>query len=58
MKIKAVKLYDNGFMTQVLAFGGEGMDGIDPTVRYRSSLQNYVAWTRSTWRSRPCRRKA
>ena len=42
MKIKAVKLYENGFMTQALAFGGEGMDGIDPTVKYRSSLQNYV----------------
>ena len=47
MKVKAVKLYDNGFMTQVLAFGGEGMDGIDPTVRYRSSLQNYVIDTGS-----------
>lgn len=42
MKISAVKLYENGFMTQALACGGEGMDGIDPTVRYRSSLQNYV----------------
>lgn len=42
MKISAVKLYENGFMTQAFAFGGEGMDGIDPTVRYRSSLQNYV----------------
>ena len=40
--IKAVKLYENGFMTQALAFGGEGMDGIDPAVKYRSSLQNYV----------------
>ena len=45
MKIKAVKLYENGFMTQALAFGGEGMDGIDPTVKYRSSLQNYVIET-------------
>lgn len=42
MKIEAVKLYENGFMTQALAFGGEGMDGIDPAVRYRSSLQNYL----------------
>lgn len=42
MKISAVKLYENGFMTQALAFGGEGMDGVDPAVRYRSSLQNYV----------------
>lgn len=42
MKISAVKLYENGFMTQALAFGGEGMDGVDPAVLYRSSLQNYV----------------
>ena len=42
MKISAVKLYENGFMTQFLAMGGEGTEGIDPGVRYRSSLQNYV----------------
>ncbi len=42
MKISAVKLYENGFMSQALAFGGEGMDGVDPAVKYRSSLQNYV----------------
>ena len=47
MKIKAVKLYENGFMSQALAFGGEGMDGIDPAVRYRSSLQNYLIDTGS-----------
>ena len=47
MEIKAVKLYENGFMTQALAFGGEGMEGIDPTVRYRSSLQNYLIDTGS-----------
>ena len=47
MKISAVKLYENGFMTQVLAFGGEGMEGIDPAVKYRSSLQNYVIDTGS-----------
>ena len=47
MEIKAVKLYENGFMTQALAFGGEGMDGIDPTVRYRSSLQNFLIDTGS-----------
>ena len=47
MKIKAVKLYDNGFMTQALAFGGEGKDGVDPAVKYRSSLQNYVIDTGS-----------
>ena len=42
MKIKAVKLFENGFMTQAFALGGEGMDGIDPCARYRSSLQNYL----------------
>ncbi len=47
MKIEAVKLYENGFMTQAFAFGGEGTDGIDPAVRYRSSLQNFVIDTGS-----------
>ena len=42
MKIQAVKLYENGFMTQFLAMGGEGAAGLDPTVKYRSSLQNYL----------------
>ncbi len=43
MIIKAVKLYENGFMTQPFAFGGEeGMEKFDPSVKYRSSLQNYV----------------
>ena len=42
IRIKAVKLYDNGFMAQPFAMGGEGTDGMDPAVRYRSSLQNYV----------------
>ncbi|MBO7681111.1 MAG: rubredoxin [Thermoguttaceae bacterium] len=43
MKIKAVKLYENGFMTRPFALGGEeGMDKFDATVRYRSSLQNYL----------------
>ncbi|MBR1560663.1 MAG: MBL fold metallo-hydrolase [Clostridia bacterium] len=47
MVIKAVKLYENGFMLQPFAMGGEGMEGLDPTVRYRSSLQNYVIDTGS-----------
>lgn len=47
MKISAVKLYENGFMSQALAFGGEGMEGVDPSVKYRSSLQNYVIDTGS-----------
>ncbi len=42
MIIKAVKLYEHGFMTQPFAFGGEGMEGTDPSTRYRSSLQNYL----------------
>ena len=48
MKITAVKLYENGFMTQPFALGGEeGMDKFDAGVRYRSSLQNYVIDTGS-----------
>ena len=43
MIIKAVKLYENGFMTQPFALGGEdGVEKFDPAVKYRSSLQNYV----------------
>jgi len=41
MRFAAVRLYDNGFMTQPFAFGGDGTD-LDPSVRYRSSLQNFV----------------
>ena len=40
--IKAVRLYENGYMLQPFAMGGEGVEGLDPAVRYRSSLQNYV----------------
>ncbi len=47
MKIKAVRLYENGFMTQPFAMGGEGADGLDPAVRYRSSLQNFLIDTGS-----------
>lgn len=43
MKIKAIKLYENGFMTQPFALGGEeGMENFDKNVKYRSSLQNYL----------------
>ena len=43
MIIKAVKLYENGFMTQPFAFGGEeGQDKFDSSVKYRSSLQNFL----------------
>lgn len=47
MIIKAVKLFKDGYMLQPFAFGGEGMEGLDPSVRYRSSLQNYVIDTGS-----------
>ena len=43
MKIKAVKLYEKGFMKRPFALGGEdGMEKFDPNVVYRSSLQNYL----------------
>ncbi|MCR5220150.1 MAG: MBL fold metallo-hydrolase [bacterium] len=43
MIIKAIKLYENGFMTEPFALGGEdGMDKFDPAKRLRSSLQNYL----------------
>ncbi len=43
MEIKAVKLYENGYMLQPFAFGGEEEPtGFDPSVKYRSSLQNYL----------------
>lgn len=42
MKINAVKTYENGFMTQTFAFGGEGAEGLNPEIRYRSSIQNYL----------------
>lgn len=43
MKIQAVKLFENGFMTQPFAFGGEeGVEKFDAAVKYRSTLQNFV----------------
>lgn len=43
MEIKAVKTYENGFMTQGFAFGGEeGIEKFDSNIKYRSSLQNYL----------------
>ena len=43
MKIKAVKLYENGFVTRPFALGGEdGAEKFDAKVRYRSSIQNYL----------------
>lgn len=43
MKIKAVRMFDGGFMTQSFAFGGEeGKDKFDEQILYRSSLQNFL----------------
>ena len=43
MKIKAVKLYENGFVTRPFALGGkDGAENFDAKVRYRSSIQNYL----------------
>ena len=43
MKIKAVKNFENGFMTQSFAFGGEeGADKFDDSIKYRASIQNYL----------------
>jgi len=41
--IKAVCMYDHGFMNQPFAFGGEeGKDAFDEQIIYRSSLQNFL----------------
>ena len=43
MIIKAVKLYENGFLTQPFIMGGEeGQEPFDASVKYRSSLQNFL----------------
>ena len=48
MKIQAVKFYEKGFMTQPFAFGGEeGPDKFDSSIKYRSSLQNFLIDTGS-----------
>ena len=48
MKIKPIKTFENGFMTQPFAFGGEdGMENFDPSIRYRASIQNYLIDTGS-----------
>lgn len=41
--IKAIRMFDGGFMNQAFAFGGEqGKDAFDEQIIYRSSLQNYL----------------
>ncbi len=43
MKIQAVKLYEKGFITEPFLMGGEdGEKSFDASVRYRSSLQNFL----------------
>ena len=43
MEIKAIRMYDNGFMNQSFAFGGEeGKGAFDEQIIYRSSLQNFL----------------
>ena len=47
IKILPVRFTENGFMTQPFALGGEGAEGLDPAVKYRSCLQNWVIDTGS-----------
>ncbi|MBP3228786.1 MAG: MBL fold metallo-hydrolase [Bacteroidaceae bacterium] len=42
MEIKAIRMFDSGFMTQAFAFGGEDKAGFDEQIIYRSSLQNFL----------------
>lgn len=43
MIIKAVRMFDGGFMNQPFAFGGEeGKEKFDEQIIYRSSLQNFL----------------
>ena len=48
MEIKAIRMFDGGFMNQPFAFGGEeGKDKFDEQIIYRSSLQNFLIDTGS-----------
>ncbi|WP_296894074.1 hypothetical protein [uncultured Methanobrevibacter sp.] len=43
MKIESIKTIENGFMTQSFAFGGEdGAENFDDSIKYRSSIQNFL----------------
>jgi len=43
MEIKAIRMFDGGFMNQSFAFGGEeGKEKFDEQIIYRSSLQNFL----------------
>ena len=42
MTIKAIRMFDGGFISQPFAFGGEeGKEAFDDQINYRQSLQNY-----------------
>jgi len=46
MTIKAIRLFENGFISQPFAFGGEdGREAFDDQIFYRSSLQNFAIET-------------
>jgi len=45
IKSSPVRFAENGFMTRPFALGGEGAEGLDPAVKYRSCLQNWVVDT-------------
>ncbi len=48
MEIKAIRMFDGGFMNQPFAFGGEeGKEIFDEQIIYRSSLQNFLIDTGS-----------
>lgn len=41
MAIKAIRMFDGGFIAQLFAFGGEeGKEAFDDQICYRNSLQN------------------
>ncbi len=42
MEIKAVKLYEDGYMTEPFALGGEDQQAFDESKVYPSCLQNYL----------------
>lgn len=43
MKVKAIRMFDGGFMNQPFAFGGEeDKSQFDEQINYRSSLQNFL----------------
>lgn len=43
MTIKAIRMFNGGFIAQPFAFGGEeGKEAFDDQICYRNSLQNYA----------------